>query len=61
MKRQITPFEAQAHDLEVTWKGQRPSYKNTWPTALKEKATMIDYILFAALPLLGIGLLIALI
>lgn len=24
-------FEMAAHNLEVTWTGQRPSFSNTWP------------------------------
>lgn len=50
-----------AHNLEVKWTGQRPAYKNEWPDAIKKEPTMFDYILFAALPLLGIALLIKLV
>lgn len=54
-------FEMAAHDLSVKWKGQRPAFKNEWPDAIKTKATMIDYILFAAIFLFGVGMLLTLI
>lgn len=32
---QRNKFEMAAHNLEVTRKGQRPAYPNTWPDGTK--------------------------
>jgi len=33
-------FEMAAHNMEVTRKGQRPSFPNTWPEGVKEGAAL---------------------
>lgn len=57
-------FEMATHNVQFQHpfvKHQRLAFKNEWPDAIKPNTTMIDYILFAAIFLFGVGMLLTII